>query len=354
MSFVPLKDISVEIITPPQRHQAREVTRPTLFIEDIDAAPFELQLDREEVELEQALTTINQLTAYTASVKRFGLTRSLQAFADYDRTLSSAIAAVPALEALTGDRSVKHSADVVVAVEASISDAIDVFKRKLKARAKHLIARLGAKTEKLDATLLHIMTLKEMISEGRVFNEKEFSSRQFNLLNHDQLFKMYQLVPQALEIAKKVTTTQLPDGEIAYKAWLGEIRAAFNPFGKQIGVELNELGRIITLPEDPIDLVRDTLRGHGYTNLDEFGAIAEQVVKLKKLLPEFSAGLNRLSIMAAGTHREPTLQYLHRATVVSYAVVWTLGSWVAWVALGASATVLKSMFACTERKKPAK
>lgn len=349
--FRPLTDFQVSI-------ESKQPARPEADLGDtvlpgaIVTEPFELALDPEHIALETALRTIDQLTAFKVAIGRHGVTRALIAFADHDKTLSAAIPAVPALETLTSDLSPKRSGDITAAVEASITDAIEVFLRKLRARAKNLIARIAAKGEHLDAKKLHIKTLKEMIGEGRVFDEHLAKTRQYTLLRKDKLETAMKIAEELVVFTEKFSGQSLPDGEAAYKAWLGKVRAAINPRYRPCGGEINEIGRLVSLDSDSeLDVARGTLVDHGYTSLGDFDHVLREFDKVDNPAERYMACVKKIVPLMQQSHGDPTLAYLHKAAVLFFNVIWTNATWSMWLLNIATFDVLKAIFACTEKHK---
>jgi len=134
MAFNPLADFKIQVEVP--KHVPKVVTVDA--VEEgrlLLAEKTSLQLAKEEIELASIRSTIEQLSAFGATVSRYGLTRSLLAFADHNKVLSTAIPAIPSIETLTSDRSAKNSKDVVAAVEASVASMKEVYQHKLAAHA---------------------------------------------------------------------------------------------------------------------------------------------------------------------------------------------------------------------------
>lgn len=350
MTFKSISDIKIKIEAP---KQTRDVVNEIdiLLSGSIRTEKFEFLPAYESFEFKAILSTINQLTAFGASVKRYGLTRSLLAFADHDKTLSVAIPTIPSLETLTSDRSVKNSTDIIAAVEASVGDMVEVFRRKFTARVKNMIERFTSNGKKIDAELFHIKALKDMIAEGRVLDEKAISTRQFNLPNHDVLFEQYKLLPLAKTLFEKLESTHIPNDEKSYNAWLAAITPAFNAWGRMNNCKLDSHGQIATvdgkpLSENEISVSSNTLKNHGYTNLEEFNTIADIAATCPERLKVLNAWLDRL----AGNYTQAT-DYLEKALETQYSIVHQVGSWEVWVTSGASYHAMLALFACSEQKK---
>jgi len=345
--FRPLKDLVVSI----SDHGPKPLNKVDLSLIDvINTEPFEMMVDIESVSLDNLQETISQLRALKAAIERFGVTRSLIAFADYNKILSSAIPAVPSLESLAGDLSVKRSGDVIVALEASISDAIEIFIRKLKARAKNMIARLKDKGEKIHAHDLHIKTLKKMISEGRELDEKQAKTRAFRLLDKARLHHAFDLVLKIDAFSKSLSNEPLPDSETTYKEWLSKNREIINNFAKDLGWSLDEYGRFVD-SEPNFPLTTATLVDHGYTSLSDFDTISNEFDKIEKISDNYAAYFSKVISLLDHSRNDPTMAYLHKSSVIVYNVLWAYGIWSMWVLDNAAFNVLKAIFACSEKSK---
>jgi len=349
MTPLSLNNMQIALVEPKQK---RGVVNELDVIlgSDIETESFEFTPDAESLELATILTTIDQLEAFNGSIKRYGLTRSLLAFADHDRVLSQAIPAIPALETLTSDRSVKNSADVVAAVEASIGDAIQVFVMKLKARIKNMIGRMTGKAKKLNVIILHVKTLQEMMAKGREFDETALKTRKFKLVPHDYLFAGYKSIPAKESLVKMLTETELPDSEAEFKPWLEKVRREFNALKYITETEMDQFGKL-KYDYSKTPNTEDTVHGHGYTNLGEFNEIAGHIESLYKSVDGYISMLNSLGEKYRVTKTTATLMWSHRASDVAFDVVYFLFLNDIWLGAYASFNVIKAMFACTEKKK---
>jgi hypothetical protein len=341
MNFCRLQDIQVALVEPRIITTNSSVETILLLSGDVATGQFIPSHEHEARELEDRIATIEQLTAFKSAVEQYGLTRSLLAFADHDKTLSSAIAAVPALETLKADRSVRNSTDVVSAVEASIMDAITVFLRKLRARAKNILLRLSGKAERLDAIKLHIKTLSEMIGEGRVLDQTKFKTKQYYLLNKHDLFEAFQDVERAEAFATHIAKAPLPGTEAAFHDWSAKLDADFR---KVFGTKM-------TMPDEIAAHARkDTLAGHGYGGLDDFGLIEAAFERIHKSKSVWVDTINVVNRRIQHTADDPTMLYLHKSSVAALDVIWTFACFTYWVADDAANNVMKALFDCSEKK----
>ena len=346
MAFVPITDLKIKIENP-RITQEKENVVEALCSDGIRTDEFELRHDNEDRDIEKLSEAIEQLGALRDSVKRHGLTRSLVSFADYNKKLSGAISA---LESLGTDLSVRKSKDVVVALEASIADHIELFLRKLKARAKNLIARITSKVERLESDILHIKTMQKMIEEGRELSETLAKTKSFFLLDRNTLFEYFKCSYREEEFARRLVSEKLPDGEAEYKTWLTHIRDEFKKISNEVtNLEINEYGRFQVIDSSRGGATRDTLSGHGY-KLEDFIAIAEEFHKSEKLLREFSSHILKIVDLLRISQNDPTMLYLHKAAVTALNIVWVLAEQTAWNKSVAAMSVLRAIFTCTEKK----
>jgi len=193
MAFNPLADFKIQVEAP--KHVPKVVTGDA--VEEgrlLLAEKTSLQLAKEEIELASIRSTIEQLSAFGATVSRYGLTRSLLAFADHNKVLSTAIPAIPSIETLTSDRSAKNSKDVVAAVEASVASMKEVYQHKLAAHvntkkkvttSESLVSRLhlagcvstrvavlaSQHPEKMEPLVIRIEKLAEIAEANDAFHE---------------------------------------------------------------------------------------------------------------------------------------------------------------------------------------
>lgn len=349
MTQLSLNNMQITLVEPKQK---RDIVNELDVIlgSAIETEPFNFTPGAESLELATILTTIDQLEAFNVSVKRYGLTRSLLAFADHDRVLSQAIPAIPALEALTSDRSVKNSADVVAAVEASIGDAVQIFVMKLKARIKNMIGRMAGKVEKLDNILLHVRTLQALMAKEREFDEKAWKTRKFRLVSHDYLFGGFKSILAKEGLMKMLTETELPDTEAEFKPWLTKVRSEFNALQYATETELDQFGSLKCV-QKTAPITEDTVYGHGYTNLSEFNEIVRQMESIAKSLDGYRSILDGICEKYHATKNTPTLMWPHRASNIALNVLYFLFMNEIWFGDNASFDVVKAMFACTEKKK---
>lgn len=352
MPFIPITDIKVQIEDPQQKvvnTQNNEDILSTFLATECDTEAFVQTYDPESAKLDSLLETIEQLFAFNMSIKRYGLTRSLVSFADHNTNLSRSIPQVPSLENLSSDRSVKNSTDVVVAVEASIRDSIDLFVRKLAARAKNFIDRIKFQAARLNATKLHINTVKKMFDEGRVLDEEQLKTRTFKLLNRDELLRAFKNIEMAAQFSQKITSMKLPDGESEYQKWLSEIQSLFEPLGHELHVSLEDRGLSFDDIEKSSLPTKRTLTEHGYTSIEDINLIAVEYPKVEKLVLEYNGHLNRVASMLGHNEHDPTMKYLHRSSETIFNTLFILADWSVWVMDKAAFNVLKALFACSKK-----
>ena len=347
MTFVPLTDITVEVVAP-RHHPDRIIDSIDLYAEEITTEAFMLTYDNEAVSLENLLSTIEQLTAFNNAVKKYGLTRSLIAFADYDKTLSTAIPAIPSLEALMSDRSVKSSAPVVASVEASIADAVSVFATRFKARIQNTIARIAGRAKKLDAVIIHITTLKDMVDKGRILDDKQLKTRQFLLLPHAKLTSYINAISKIEALVKHIVNEELPTNEATFKTWINKLCADFNSLGLSDTIKMTPQGKLDISTKD--EVVRDNLQGHGYTKLEEFSGLVAEAVRIDKSISAFNDDLQHLFKQRWDSRNDQTMMWTHRAALTCEKTVWMLGMFVIWIGDPVIPNVLKALFACSEKK----
>ena len=353
MTFVPITEMNINIEGPRRTIGEKEKVVESLRSDDIHTEAFEFRYDNEARDLEELAISIEQLSAFRDTVKRYGLTRSLISFADYDKKLSGAIAAVPALEALGSDRSVKSSSDVVVALEASIADAIEIFLRKMKARVKNLIIRITAKAERLGATALHIKTLKTMMESGRVLNEKLATTRQFKLMSRNDLFSSIKTCGDVEAFITKIARTKFPTNEVSYKEWLDEVRREFDPIGREINIKILDHGGWDILEEDLTSSPwsKNTLRGYGYTKIEDFLLIVEAFEKAEKIIPQYISAVNVMyNYLRQSSVNHESEKYIRHAVASYCSLVSILTDQTSYILCTAAIDVLKAIFSCTEKK----
>ena len=351
MTLKRITDFNIRVEPGISIRSADETIQETLVTGSIYTEPFELPIDRESVHLDRCLETIEHLTALRDSIKRYGLTRSLISFADYNKALSDNIKAIPALESLTADKSVKNSTDAIAALEAGIVDHVDLFIRKLKARAKNFIARIFSNIEKLDSNILHIKTMRTMLDEGRVIDSNQAKTKKFRLLNRKELFYYFGLAAKEADFSAKLASLKLPDSEAEYKKWMTTISKEFNAIDpdSDTGFSLNEYGRLELKIGSQPEVGYNTLDGAGYT-LDDFDPIAAEFPKTEKFLKGFRQDLSRIAGLLNMSHNDPTMIYIHKAANLSYDIIWSLAVAASWNTSVAGLNVLRGIFACSVKK----
>ena len=364
MDFVPISDFKIKIEPPGYKSEdqlaiesvAIDTREIIIATDDIYTGPFTPSYDAEDRGLEQLATTIEQLFAFSSSVKKYGLTRSLISFADYNRNLSGAIKEIPSLESLLADRSVSKSTDVVAAVEASIADAISIFVRKLKARFKNLITRITTKTDRLDAVALHIKTLKDMMDEGRICDENLFKKKTFkNLMNRRDLFSSFQDIVTIEAFIHKISTTSFPTDKESYESWFREVKTDFDHIGKEINIVLRESCTWDILKEDDDEYTGhvprkpETLEELGY-KIEDFDRVVDEFLKGRKILPKFTTMVMTMSSLLRNSANHESEKYLQQSARVYCNVVNILADFSGHILDTATVRVLKAIFSCTKKK----
>lgn len=191
---------------------------------------------------EQIFQTVQNLIALKTSIERYGLTRSLLSFADHNKILSSTIPAIPSLESLTTDRSVKNSSSVIAALETSISDMIKNYITKIKDRVKNFLSRLTKKKEKGNETKLYLKKIEDMMNEGRVIDENCVNNYRPKVFESQFVYKILKDTDLYHNAFQQMLIKNPPTTEESYTAWVKDLQNHFNPIIKDINIYIDDHG----------------------------------------------------------------------------------------------------------------
>jgi hypothetical protein len=286
------------------------------------------------------------------------MTRSLLAFADHNQVLSSAIPAVPALEALGADRSVKNSQDIVAALEASASDMFKLFLRSFKARVANLSNLFRKNKEYIYSGLVRMQVLYTFISEGRVFNGELAKKKTIKLLSYTHLIEGLQSADKFVDVLRKIHALRLPMSVNSYEIWLDTFRKEFNSISHLTGVEVSQTGVFHQASGMSAIYVKKTMIELGYDGVDKFNnimALLPKVYEAEDIIITMNEKIeSHVYEMETEIERDSIGQVTQRAAIAMMDGAYYLERRLYWLAGTQGLRAMKAIFACTEKVKPGK
>ena len=200
-------------------------------------------VDVDKVELDKLMVTLNNLVAFKESVAKYGLTRSLVAFADHDKSLSSVIPQVPALENLASDRSVKNSKDVVVAVEGKITDVTKLISEKIKSLIEKFKARFHKKIEVVKSTVEKLDEMHKYVNKSNmVFNKDKAKEQKIYDIPYTEMLTILKETRTSLDVILKVSKFDIPTADTEFTTWISRVRSTLEPVKRCIEFFPDESG----------------------------------------------------------------------------------------------------------------
>ncbi len=288
------------------------------------------------------LDTITQLTAFKDAVAQYGLTRSLLAFANHDQTLSNAIPAIPAV--LTADRSVKHSQDVVVAVEAALADHLQMLGMMMKSNITAVNTQSTTTKALHTKTSAQLAVLKTIMAQ-RQLNADQLTSKPMKLVACETLLAAIGALPQIQTQLDLITTTPIPVDVASYQIWSDRLRQSVAVLTPTTGVALDATGRAVVGTTYPVNQI-DTLDALGYRDMAAFEQLFTAVTDGLQRIDQLAAA--NLKITATLTEEHYANIYAMEAMNLVGGMTHRLAQWANLVVSHYGTTALIRIFHCSE------
>jgi len=266
-----LTDIKVQIEGPlpvietPEEISAIEMLLTTEIDRDHDLYAITLRDDLREIGTQ--LTTIEELSALKHSIVKYGMTRSLLSFANYNNVLSTAIATIPSMESLTSDRSVKNSQDVVAALEAAISERLEIFWKTFKARLANFFNHFKRNEEHLHKYVVRMQVLSKMMDDGRIFDTDKAKKHMLSGYPYDHLVEQLESVHRVVDVSEKLLDPNLPFTLEAFNGWHEKMRTAIESVSEITHIHVTSNGKLGTIDANR---TKKSMYEFGYDSIDKF------------------------------------------------------------------------------------
>ena len=300
----------------------------------------------------ELVQTHTHLCALQASIKQYGLTRSLVAFADHDKALSAAIPEIPALESLNHDRSVKNSADATAALEGVINKTFEHVRALGRNFIEAFKSFVRMKFGDLNAIEKKMREIVDKIKTDHLSLNREKLDQKEKLPKYTDLLATLKAICACQEAAGKVFALNPPTTGDEFYGWADKVHKLMQPqlamsshtFGEQGEVGTNHA---CALHED--DYPEATLHALGYDSLDKLEALHRAFVDAKIELEKIQNYLARYDhILSDWKVAKEEMHILIKAESIYNALIDNdrgLHSWTKrW-----PMTALKALAACAEK-----
>lgn len=247
------------------------------------------------------LESLEHLKALRDSVQKYGLTRSLVSFADYDKNLSTYIPEIPSIENLISDKSVKNSAHIVVAIEGKISDILNLFKDKIKA----FFLKFNKKQKESEEKVKHLYNRvseyeTELKSGSRVFNKnlaKNIILSKYRAVSFSDLIKAFKSANSTGNVINQIGSLKIPLTEEEFKRWILDVTTKLKTVEDFIGIKI-ENNKVVDSKTPILNLTdENNLIEFGYDGIEKFYTIYTGIKSVHK---NEMVALNAFSSAEAG------------------------------------------------------
>jgi hypothetical protein len=353
-----LKDMKVTIVGErPAPLSSEETSAIEAFLETdpIMASSFDAHLRDDLHAITAQLTTIDDLIALKQSIEKYGMTRSLLSFANHNNLLSTAITAIPSLESLTSDRSVKNSQDVVVALEGAIGERLEIFFKTIKARFENFLKHFKRNEEHLHKYVVRMQVLGKMIDQGRTFDDDKAKKRMIVGHPYVHLIEQLENVHRVVDVSEKIVHQDLPFTFDAYNTWHEKMRALVGSISDLTHLHVTSNGQFGD--DDTDNWTKKSLHEFGYDSIDKFHKMMPLLASVLKSVKM----LNRVDWHIQDIHNDTytitpggmiiansSMQYVREACEFIMTAIYHLYHWVADVGTAAY-TAMKDIFSCTTK-----
>jgi hypothetical protein len=322
------------------------------FVGDQESG-LEGMISEDRVACGEMMRLYDTLSAFKASVGRYGLTRSLVSFADYAKELSSEIPEIPAIEGLVADKSAKNSVDVVAAVEVKMATLIEFMKQSIKDAIKNLFKRGRYKLGDLSMQDRKLSTLEEILHrDNLVFDKEEAAKKMIRAPKHDEMMHDLHLIGELSKVFADISSKPIPHTQAEYGPWMESIASRLKPVeticryttrdGRVVRTETSGLGRK--------SYPKASLESLGYDSLEKYHEILALYRSVCNQLSEDYRNYVE-SRMFEGHVPEDTNDHVVN---MSFDVVCSIFENVDW-AMGwmdeYPFRIMKAIFWCTDKKK---
>lgn len=239
--------------------------------------------------------TIENLKALESAISTYGLSRGLLAFADHDKTLSSFISAIPAIESLTTDLSIEESVSALEGIRTTIKAFGKAHWDSLVYSITHpLWAYSSSKTAERNIVFYNALIngiRKNM--EEREFSVERAESIKNKTLSYETLIDLQRAYIRAPKALIDVWTLELPKTEEAFDPWFNKVKSIAEPIFKEREARLTNTGKLTMSFKRWFSFKaneKESLFDKGYTSdekvktvLEEFRGLTQALASLKTI-----------------------------------------------------------------------
>lgn len=336
-------DITNTTITQPKKkikEQKTEVANPELEI-------------RRSFAIQTELTqTHSRLVALHASIQKYGLTRSLVAFADYDKSLSSAVPEVPALESLQHDRSVKNSTEATAALEGVIGKTYQNVRAAAQRVATSFKTLVKMQFGTLNVIEGEMRKIVGKIKEEHLSLNRERLEEKVHLPKYTELLQLLETIREYHEAIGKVYALEPPENGEQFYGWADKVHKLLQPYETVSAHVFGEKGLQGTnhgcvLHED--HYAPASLHSLGYDSIDKLEAIHRVFVDTKIALEKSKEFYERYDRILINWHvSDDSLHYAVKIEEIYNALIFDITGLYRWTRRWAP-KAFRYLASCTEK-----